>query len=512
MFFNKRIKIWILLILVFAINLSAYSQKTKKPLNVVVISVDDMRDWVGYLNGYEGKVYTPNIDRMAAESVGFTSAHIASPVCNPSRNAFFLGKRPSTTGIYNNVQWWKPAYPNEKPMPQYFKDNGYFTAGGGKNFHDTPGNDPPSSWNEHQELGLDSPWNYSQWSVDAFVNYGFRGPIFPNPSFIPLNGIQPIKHPLDWGVIPNKPEAEFADVQTVNFAKKILARDHKKPFFLSVGIFRPHMPWYVPQKYFDLYPLDQVAIPTIKENDLDDVPEQGKKMGNKIDYPAIQKAGKWEEAVQAYLASISFADAQVGAIYDALMKSKHADNTIVVFWSDHGYHMGSKGLMHKFTLWEEATRIPFIMKVPGITKAGSKIEQTIDVMNVYPTLLALCNLPQKKDLDGRDMTQLLSNPQMKWEYPAITEYSRGQVAIRSNDWRYIRYQDNTEELYDRNKDPNEWTNLASDPQYQKVKEEHKRWIPKSFAAEIPKKDAYFFDPYSYSWLVKETKEYIEGKK
>lgn len=494
-------------------NINLYSQFKKERPNVLIISVDDMRDWVGYLKGYEGKVYTPNIDRLATDSAGFTNAQTASPICNPSRNSFFLGKRPSTTGIYNNAQWWKAAYPNEIPMPQYFKQNGYYTAGAGKNFHDTPGNDPPTSWNEHQELGLDSPWNYADWTVENYaINYGFRGPIIQNPDFMPLNGILPITSPLDWGVIPNKSEKEYADVETAEFAKEFLNKNHQKPFFLSVGIFRPHMPWYVPKKYFDMYPLVKVVIPTIKENDMDDVPMEGKKMGNQVDYPKIVKAGQWKVAVQAYLASISFADAQVGAIYDALQKSKYSDNTIIVFWSDHGYHMGSKGLMHKFTLWEESTKIPFIMKVPGITKAGKQIKQPVDVMNVYPTLLALCNLPEKKNLDGRNMTELLANPEIDWKYPAITEHRRGQVAIRTANWRYIRYADKSEELYDRIKDPNEWTNLAADRQYENVLEEHRKWIPKTFAPPVPDKSAYFFDPFQYSWLVKATRQYIDGKK
>lgn len=506
-----NLQVILLWIFVLSGSPAIYGQSDRRP-NILIISVDDMRDWVGYLDGYEGKVHTPNIDRIASEGAGFTNAHTASPVCNPSRNAFFLGKRPSTTGIYDNLQWWKPAYPNEVSMPQHFKENGYYTAGAGKNFHDTPGNDPPVSWSEYQGLGQDSPWSHAYMTVDRFITYGFRGPIPTNPDFIPLNGILPIQSPLDWGAIPKKPESEYADVETVEFAKRILVKNHKKPFFLSVGIFRPHMPWHVPQKYFDLYPLDEVVIPTIKEDDLDDVPAQGKKMGNKTDYPKIVKAGKWKEAVRAYLASISFADHQVGVIYDALMKSAHAENTIVVFWSDHGYHMGSKGLMHKFTLWEEATRIPFVVKVPGITKPGSRIDRPVDMVSVFPTLAALANVPAKPGLDGRDMTELLVDPNADWRFPAITEYFRGQVAIRSQNWRYIRYQDNTEELYDRNNDPKEWTNLASDPQYEGVIKEHRKWIPTSFAKPIPRKDAYFFDPYKYSWLVRETGEYIDGTK
>ncbi|MEZ5344953.1 MAG: sulfatase [Pyrinomonadaceae bacterium] len=510
---DKFTKVFTWCLCLAAACLTVPGQHDKKRPNVLIISADDMRDWVGYMNGYEGTVHTPNIDKLAEEGTAFSNAHTASTICNPSRNAFFLGKRPSTTGIYNNAQWWKPAYPDEVPMPVYFKRNGYLTAGAGKNFHDSPGNDPPSSWDQHQELGLDSPWNYAKWTVENYaIRYGHRGPIIQDPDFMPLNGILPISSPLDWGVIPDKPENEYADAETVEFAERFLSANQDKPFFLSVGIFRPHMPWYVPKKYFDMYPIEDVVIPTVKENDTDDLPAEGKKMGNQADYPKIIKAGKWREAVQGYLASITFADAQVGAILEALKKSKYADNTIVVFWSDHGYHMGSKGLMHKFTLWEESTKIPFVFKAPGISRAGSDVRKPVDVMNVYPTLLALCNLPAKRDLDGFDMTALIADPEAEWSRPAISEYRKGQVAVRSMNWRYIRYSDGSEELYDRNKDPNEWNNLAADPANEKVLAEHRKWIPKSFADPVPVKDAYFFDPYQYTWLVKETKEYIDGKK
>lgn len=481
--------------------------------NVLIISVDDMNDWVGYLKGYKGVAHTPNIDRIAAEGTAFTSGHTASTVCCPSRAAIFLGKRPSTTGIYTNDHWWKPAYPNERPLPHYFKDNGYYVAGAGKNFHDPPGNNPPTSWNEYREKVFDSPWNYADWSIERYaINYGFRGPIVPNPDFMPLNGMLPINSPNDWGVIPGLKEEDYGDVIAANYAKDFLRREHGKPFFLSVGIFRPHLPWYVPQKYFDMYPLDPVVLPTVKEDDIDDLPVAGRKMAATSYFERLKKEGKWKEAVRAYLACISFADAQVGIIYDALMKSKYAGNTIVVFWSDHGYHLGTKGHWHKSTLWEESTRVPFIIKLPGRGKTGTLCDQPVDLVNIYPTLISLCGLPTKNDLDGHDLTPLLNNPSANWPHPAISEIGRGRIAVRTKDWRYIRYADSTEELYHRKSDPNEWYNLAGKPAYRHQIEEHRKWLPKTFAPAVRPKEAYFFDPAAYAWYIKETKEYIDGKK
>lgn len=481
--------------------------------NVLIICIDDLKDWVGYLEGYEGQVFTPNIDRLAEEGVAFTNAHTASPVCNPSRNAFFLGKRPSTTGLYNNNQWWKAVYEKEIPLPQYFKLNGYHAAGAGKVFHNTPGNNPPCSWDEYQEFIFDSPWNYANWSVERFaIKYGYRGAIVPDPDFMPLNGMLPVRSPMDWGVIPGKAEEEYGDVLAAKFAADFLGKPQDKPFFLSVGIFNPHLPWYVPQKYFDMYPLDKVVLPVVKEGDVGDLSEAGKKLALHPEFGRVKEAGKWKEAVHAYLASISFADAQVGAVMNALKASKYAKNTIVVLWSDHGWHLGSKGHWHKNTLWEESTRIPFVVKVPGIEGNGKMCSRPVDMVNVFPTLLSLCGLPMKEGLDGYDMTTLLNNPGSKWPYPAISEHQQvGNVAIRSENWRYIKYHDGTEELYNSAKDPYEWDNLANGAKHGKILQEHRKWIPKKFLSAVDTKEDYFFDPYQYSWLNKKTKQYIDGK-
>lgn len=482
--------------------------------NVLFITVDDMRDYVGYLGGYGGLVYTPNMDRLAAQGVAFTNAHTAATVSCPSRNAMLTGMRPSTTGLYDNGHLWKASRPDIITLPQYFKNNGYYAAGAGKIFHHTPGNNPPCSWDEFQDQVFDDPWVFSSWSPQKYwLNYGYRKPYVPNPDWKPLNGIEGMANQMDWGAIPGKEEKDYGDVQIVNYAREFLARDHDKPFFLALGTYRPHIPWHVPQKYFDMYPLDGIVLPEKLENDLDDIPAEGRRLALAgKDYKKIRDAGKLKEAIQAYLACITFADAQIGAILDLLEESPYAGNTLVVFWSDHGWHFGTKQHWHKQTLWEECTRIPFIMKVPGLTTANSICDRPVDMTNVFPTLINLCGLPPKEGLDGHDMTPLLTYPSAEWSYPAVTEIQVGNAAVRSQNWRYIRYNDSTEELYDRNNDPNEWYNLAGDPQYKEVIEEHRKWIPASFAETMPSKDSYYFDPASYTYMHRETGAFVDGLK
>ena len=508
----------IFVIVVFSVTCSFSQDKTlanPNPPNVLIITVDDLKDWVGYLDGYEGQVFTPNIDQLAGEGLAFTNAHTAATVCCPSRNAFMLGKRPSTTGLYNNGQWYKAVLPDEIALPQYFKMHGYYSAGAGKIFHHTPGNNPPCNWDEFQDQVFDDPWNFAEWSAERyFLNYGYRAPIVPYPDWKPLNGIYPIRPELDWGPIPGKEADAYGDTKAVQFAQDFLSRAHTQPFFLAVGIYRPHLPWHVPSKYYDRYPLSEIIVPEYRENDLADVPEAGKKLAAQggEDFLQIRNENKLKEAVQAYLASITFTDDQVGAILESLAQSPYASSTIVVLWSDHGYHLGTKDHWHKQTLWEECTRIPFIMKVPGAAGNGSECSEPVDMTHVYPTLLSLCGLPKKGDLDGRDLSRLLEEPDSEWAYPAISEIGQGNVAIRSHNWRYIQYKDGSEELYNRDQDPNEWNNVASQEKYRAELDRHRNWVPEQFAPVLPGKTSFFFDPYHYTWLKKSSSKFIDGKR
>jgi len=458
--------------------------------NVLFIAVDDMNDWTSVLNGYEGEVHTPNIERLAKRGVSFVNAQTASPLCCPSRAAIMLGKRPSTTGIYNNGQWWRPHMPHAVSLPMAFRAHGYTAVGAGKIYHHTAGNNPPDQWDDFQRLVFrDDPWfrgntlNYP-WSKHT-----------PYPKGYPFSEIKGTPHEGDWGVLPGKPEADYDDARTADYAIRFLGETHRKPFFLACGLFRPHLPWYAP----NLYPLDDIRLPETRADDLDDVPPEGRTLSEarRADFERIKKAGKWTQAVQAYLACISFADAQIGRVLDALEASPYSGNTVIVFWSDHGWHLGEKNHWHKSTLWEEAARIPLIWAGPGI--ANGPCQQPVDTLCIYPTLLELCGLPPRDDLDGVSIVRLLRDPDARWERPAVTEFNRGQCAVRSQRYRYIRYSDGSEELYDHETDPREWNNVANDADFANIKQTLGRWVTKKWAEPAPRKRAYRFDRDSYTW-------------
>jgi arylsulfatase A-like enzyme len=258
-----------------------------------------------------------------------------------------------------------------------------------------------------------------------------------------------------------------------------LRRKQEKPFFLAVGLIRPHLPFYAPRKYFDQYPLEKIQLPKTLPSDLEDVPEAGRLIAKpKGDHRRVVEAKQWERAVQAYLACITFADAQIGRLLEALDRSDYAHNTVIVLWSDHGWHLGEKAHWRKFALWEEATRVTFMVVAPGVTTAGERSERTVNLLDVYPTLLDLCGLPQKPSLEGSSLLPLLKDPRAPWQRPAVTTHGRNNHAVRDERWRYIRYADASEELYDHEADPLEWKNLASDAQYAAVKKKLAAWFPK----------------------------------
>ena len=297
----------------------------------------------------------------------------------------------------------------------------------------------------------------------------------------------------------------MGDGRMVQWAVEFIERSHDKPFFLAAGIYRPHLPWYVPKKYFDLYPLDRIRLPEVKKDDLDDVPAAGRKMAEArlADFELVKKTGKYKEAVRAYLASISFADALVGLLLDALERSSNRNKTIIVAWSDHGWHLGEKEAWHKRTLWERATRVPFFIVAPGVTRPGSVCNRPVNLVDIYPTLVDLCGLKSYTKSDGFSLVRFLENPEAAWERPSVITYERGNHAVRSERWRYIRYNDGTEELYDCDNDPHEWTNLAEDSKLDSLKKKLAKWLPKSDAPPAPSKSAYHFNPASYTWSRKE---------
>ena len=476
-----------------ALGAGAAGAQNKRP-NVLSISVDDMNDWVGCLMGYPG-VKTPNIDALARRGALFSDAHCTSPLCNPSRTALLTGKRPGTTGVYKNDQYWRPAHPDIVTLPMYFRENGYYVAGAGKIFHHTAGFNPPDQWDEFQIQEFDDPW-YRRQSWYPWVNR------IPNPEGHPFNGMagDNFAGEFDWGVLPDRPEETYGDMAAVRYGQEFLQREHDKPFFLAVGLWHPHIPLFAPRDYFDLYPRDGVKLPEVPGNDLDDLPPIAREFAavRRAEHERILREGKWADAVRSYLACISFADAMVGYLLRALERSAYAGNTIIVLWSDHGWHLGEKRHWHKGTLWQRATHVPMIWAGPGVGQAGTNRTQPVELLDIYPTLGELCGLPRRDDLEGASLVPQLRDASVK-RRPAVTTYLRDNHAVITGKWRYIRYRDGGEELYDRLKDPNEWNNIAGDPRHAGLKRELAQWMPKTSVPPVPGRGDYDFDFDSYTF-------------
>jgi len=443
---------------------AAAQERAKSRPNVLFIAIDDLNDWIGCLGGHPD-VKTPNMDRLADRGVLFTNAHCSAPACNPSRASLMTGVLPSTSGVYHNPDPWResPVLKNIVTLPQHFMAHGYRVVGGGKIYHG--GFPDPPSWHEY------------------FPDQKNNKPDDPVPSGRPLNGIPNAAH-FDWGSVPVD-DKEMGDWKVADWAIGELGKKHDKPFFLGCGFFRPHLPWYVPQKYFDLYPADKVTLPNVKQDDLDDVPPMGRRMAKpEGDHRKVIEHNQWRKAVQGYLASITFVDTCVGRVIDALDASDYRNNTIVVLWSDHGWHLGEKLHWRKFALWEEATHNVLMMVAPTVTKPHQRCSRPVSLLDIYPTLVGLCDLKRKPDLAGRSLVSLLKNPAAKWERPALTTHGKDNHSLRTERWRYIRYSDGSEELYDHDNDELEWTNLAGDPKYAEVKKELVRWLPKENVPEV----------------------------
>ena len=415
--------------------------------NVLMISVDDLNDWIGCLGGHP-QTKTPNIDRLAASGVLFTNAYCPAASCNPSRTAIMTGLSPQRSGLLRNGQKMREVLPDAEIMPKYFSRHGYFSAGSGKILH----------------YFIDAP-SWEDYFPDKAKENPFPRTLYPKkrPVSIPHAGKWMYRE-TDWGPLDATDEEFGGDWLVSKWIGEQLARKHDRPFFLACGIYRPHEPWFVPKKYFDMFPLDQVKLPVgYKADDLDDVPPQGQRLGRNRYFAHIREHKQWRQGVQGYLASIAFADAMVGRVISALEKSSHRDNTIVVLWSDHGWHLGEKEHWQKFTGWRACARVPLIIRAPGVSAA--KCERTVSLQSLFVTLNEMCGLPAKKGIDGRSLVPLLRDPKAKWSHAVMTQLDwPGNYAISTQRWRYIHYAKGGEELYDIVSDPFEWKNLAADPE------------------------------------------------
>jgi len=457
------------------------ASRAKKPRpNVLFISMDDLNDWIEPLGGHP-QAKTPNLKRLAAESVNFTHAYCSSPACCPSRTAIMTGLAPYTSGVYSNYQDWREVIKDHKTIGRYFRENGYYSAGAGKIYHYHMVD--PSCWDEYWPSQIKN-------MPDEYLPQEHKPNYDPEKDIYKTINMPEFEHMykmFDWASI-DVDDSAMGDYQSVKWVSQQLRKEHNKPFFLACGIYRPHVPWYVPKKYFDMFALDEVRLPKVLDNDLDDVGARAKDIAHRGgDYHKhVLEAGQWKEAVRGYLASIAFADAMLGRLLDALKNSKYAKNTIVVLWSDHGWQLGQKEHWRKFALWENVIRSVLMIKVPkrmiGLPKGsrnGADCQRIVSLQDIYPTLVDLCGLDKRNDIDGNSLVPLLRNPKAKWNHPAVTTYDFSEFSIRTEKFRYTVYIDGSEELYDHIKDPEEWTNLAQDPKYVGIKEQLSSHIPKS---------------------------------
>lgn len=423
--------------------------------NVVMICIDDLNDWTGFLGGHP-EALTPHMDALAKRGRNFANAHCAVPVCSCSRASLMSGVAATTHGSYEIGPRYEelPALKNIPTIQRYFKDNGYVTLAGGKVLHHGFG---------------------GRLASDIDRSLGRKKS--PRPKK-PLNRPSEWSGAWDWGAHPAT-NAEMADYQLAKNAVNVLEEDFDKPFFLTVGFFRPHVPLYVPPKWFDLYEGDSFTLPRNPQSDLDDLPKNLLNINNYAVAPThaeVVNNGKQRSLTRAYLASISFVDHCVGVVLDSLNSSPHADNTLIVLWSDHGFHLGEKQHWAKRTLWEESTRVPLLIAGPGI-KPGKACAEPASLLDIYPTLIELCRLPANHHLEGVSLVPQLKDPTTTRNRPAITSSYFGNHSIRSRDWRLIVYEDGAEELYDHRNDPNEFRNLADDPTHKATRDRLVRWLP-----------------------------------
>jgi choline-sulfatase len=430
--------------------------------NVLMICIDDLNDWVGFLGGHPQAI-TPHLDSLSGRGRIFANAHCAVPVCSSSRASVMSGVAATTHGSYEIGPRYEqlPALTKIPTIQRYFKGNGYYTLSGGKVLHHGFG---------------------GRLASDIDRSLGRKKS--PRPR-------EPMSRPAswsgawDWGAYPAD-DAEMGDFQLAKSAASALQEDFDKPFFMSVGFFRPHVPLFVPPRWFDLYDAEKIILPKNPKSDLNDLPPNFLGINDYAVAPThaeVIKHGKQRSLTHAYLASISFVDHCVGVVLDALKSSPYADNTIVVLWSDHGFHLGEKQHWAKRTLWEESTRVPLLFAGAGI-KPGKACPEPASLIDIYPTLVELCGLPASRHLEGVSLVAQLNDPTTSRERPAITSSYFGNHSIRSRDWRLVVYEDGAEELYDHRTDPDEFQNLAGDPAHKAKRDQLADWIPEDPASEF----------------------------
>jgi iduronate 2-sulfatase len=464
--------------------LAADAANARKP-NVLFIAVDDLNNHLGCYG--HGLVRSPNIDRLAAGGVRFDRAYCQFPLCSPSRVSLMTGLRPDTTRIYDLQKDFRKGtnITHAVTMPQLLRSNGYYVTRVGKMFHygvpgqiGTEGLDDPLSW----DLAI-FPRGRDRDEEDKVINLNRgednpeRNPRRPRPT-------NQLGAALAWHESEGSDD-EFTDSLVADEAIRLLEESREKPFFLGVGFYRPHVPWIVPKRYFDLYPLEKISLPYNPPNDRDDIPP-GALWVKKANYGRIDE--ELRGAIRAYYASVTYVDKQIGRVLDALDRLKLRDNTIVILWGDHGWHLGEHGCWQKMSVFEESARVPLIIRVPGAKGNGRASARFVESLDVYPTVAEFCGVKAPKNLAGKSLLPLLKNPAKSWDRPAYTQVRHGNTndffmgySVRTERWRYTEWDGGKRgvELYDHRSDPREFTNLASNVVYAKTVGEMRKLLRKA---------------------------------
>lgn len=442
----------------------AKESKSSNEPDVVFIIVDDLNDWVGFMGGHP-QALTPNMDALAAQGMQFSNAHCNAPQCTPSRKSFLSGTYPKTTGSYFNNIKIRPSFFGTQALSgktskakheaidihRYFLDNNYRTISGGK---------VGSYVKPIKELDSYLPLQYTKDKEDTYLDdrvslWGDGGP-------------------------QNMRDEETGDYRVAQWAIQEWNTPSVKPLFMSVGFYRPHRPQNVPQKYFDKFPVETTQLPALPEgDDWDDMSPYGiglarahaHKEATLSDHETILEMGgeeEWKYMVSAYLACVNYVDAQIGLLLDALKNNPRGRETIIILTSDHGWNLGEKKHWAKAALWNNTTIVPFVVVAPGVSLAGTTSHQPISLVDIYPTLIDLAGLKTPVHLEGESIVPMIKDPKRKRDY-AFLSYGPENTAVQTETMRYIRYEDGSEELYDHETDPHEWTNLVKDKDHQKTR-------------------------------------------
>jgi arylsulfatase A-like enzyme len=459
--------------------------------NVLFISLDDMNDWLGCYGGHPD-AKTPNIDSLAKRGIVFTNAHCVSPICGPSRAAVLTGMRPETTGVYHNRGQYIDYVPDAVTFPEHFRASGYLAMAAGKVNHGL-GEPDPRLWDQNgPDCGvLGTPFvgdelHTVKMTPERIID---RGTL---KITLPANGgLSAIDRPnntwdsFDWAPL-DCPETDFPDRKIADWGVEQLQQRHDKPFLMALGFYKPHQPFFAPRRYFDLYDPKTISLPPTIAGDLHDVPPPGRELATQPwtsgTHKTVATHGAWRDAVRAYLATVSFVDSLVGRVIEALDNSPHADNTWIILWSDHGWSLGEKEHWGKHAPWRETVRMPLMIVPPNSStprgfEAGSRSRARVSLLDLYPTLLDACSLPARAELEGKSLLPLIANPLTDWDAAVVSTVGRGTHSVRTQDWRYIRYFDGSEELYDLRHDPREWFNLANHQEHAQLKQQLARDIP-----------------------------------